>query len=227
VGVELLDRLQGLFPKHYRSGSVLLINADCMEVMQHIEDGEVHLSCVDPPYGIGATSMNMGKGRNKQWVIGKSWDDVTPSCSYFDELTRVSERQIVWGGNFFQSLPTTGGWIFWDKMRGKDVSFSDGELAWTSFLSVIKIARIRYDGFIGADEIRIHPTQKPVKLYQWLLDNYAEKGQRILDTHLGSGSSAIAAHYFGCDFVGIELDKDYYEAACKRFEQMTRQEVLF
>ena len=124
-------------------------------------------------------------------------------------------------------MPVTGGWIFWDKERGKDVSFADGELAWTSFLNVIKKAPIRYDGFIGADSVRIHPTQKPVKLYQWLLSNYAKPGDRILDTHLGSGSSAIAAHYAGFDFVGIELDEDYYKAACERFERETAQQALF
>ena len=107
-------------------------------------------------------------------------------------------------------------------------TFGDGELAWiNSRRKSVKKFTLEYNGLIGKENMRIHPTQKPVKLYQWLLDNYAKKGQRILDTHLGSGSSAIAAHYFGCDFVGVELDEDYYKAACKRFDQMTRQEVLF
>lgn len=203
-----------------------LLNIDCMEYMKTQPDNAFDLAIVDPPYGIGAGRMNMGKGKEKKWKSGKSWDDAVPSDSYFEELFRVSGRQVVWGGNYF-SLPATGGWLFWDKMRGKDVSFADGELAWTSFLSVLKKAPIRYDGFIGADVLRIHPTQKPVKLYQWLLENYAKPGQRILDTHLGSGSSAIAAHYFGCDFVGCEIDEDYFKAASDRFSRETRQVAMF
>jgi len=201
--------------------SVGLLNCDCMEYMKDMPDNHFDLACVDPPYGIDAANMEMGKGKNKKWSK-KSWDTTPPSADYFLEVIRVSKEQIIWGGNYF-NLPLTGGWIFWDKDRKKDVSFSDGELAWTSFLNVIKKATVRYDGFIGADENRIHPTQKPVRLYSWLLQNYAKPGQRILDTHLGSGSSAIAAHYFGVDFVGCELDKDYYDAACKRFDKETRQ----
>lgn len=202
-----------------------LLQGDCMDYMATLKDNEFDLAIVDPPYGIGAANMQMGKGKNKQWSK-KNWDSSAPNSDYFDELFRVSGKQIIWGGNYFE-LPLTGGWLFWDKMRDKDVSFADGELAWTSFLNVLKKAPIRFDGFIGADIVRIHPTQKPVKLYEWLLTNYAEKGQRILDTHLGSGSSAIAAHYFGCDFVGIELDEDYYKAAKERFDRETSQGALF
>lgn len=196
-----------------------------MEYMATLEDNAFDLAIVDPPYGIDAANMQMGKGKNKQWSK-KDWDLSVPNSDYFDELFRVSEKQIIFGGNYF-NLPLTGGWLFWDKMRGKDVSFADGELAWTSFLNVLKKAPIRFDGFIGADIVRIHPTQKPVKLYQWILENYAEPGQTILDTHLGSGSSAIAAHYYGVGFTGCELDEDYYKAAKERFDRETSQMAMF
>ncbi len=202
-----------------------LHNIDCMEYMRGLEDNAFELAIVDPPYGIDAANMQMGKGKNKKWNK-KSWDQDTPTDEYFEELFRVSVNQIIFGGNYF-SLPITGGWLFWDKMRGKDVSFADGELAWTSFLRVLKKAPIRYDGFIGADTTRIHPTQKPVKLYEWLLANYAKEDYRILDTHLGSGSSAIAAHYGGFDFVGCELDEDYFKAASARIDTETTQIDMF
>tara|TARA_R110000782_G_scaffold245934_1_gene332674 strand:- start:49 stop:669 length:621 start_codon:yes stop_codon:yes gene_type:complete len=203
-----------------------MLNVDCMEYMAGLEDNAFELAIVDPPYGINASNMVMGKGKNKNWGKKRDWDKSIPDDKYFKELFRVSNKQIIWGGNYFD-LPCTGGWIFWDKERGKDVSFADGELAWTSFLNVIKKAPIRYDGFIGADTTRIHPTQKPVKLYEWLLKNYAKEGDRILDTHLGSGSSAIAAHYGGFDFVGCELDIDYFKASQIRFERETAQQALF
>lgn len=197
-----------------------------MEYMKGCADGAFDLAIVDPPYGIDAANMTMGKGKNKKWGKKRDWDKIPPPPEYFNELRRVSKNQIVWGGNYFD-LPLTGGWLFWDKDRGKDVSFADGELAWTSFLSVLKKAVIRYDGFIGADDNRIHPTQKPVRLYDWLLNSYADPSMRVLDTHLGSGSAAIAAHYFGCDFVGCEIDRDYYEASKRRFEEDTRQSAMF
>jgi len=199
-----------------------LLHCDCMEYMATVPDKYFDIAITDPPYGISADKMKMGKGKNQNWTKGKDWDNATPEKKYFDELKRISKHQIIWGGNYFD-LPRTGGWIYWNKDRQKDVSFSDGELAWTNFLSVIKEAKIKYDGFLGADENRIHPTQKPVKLYEWLLTNYAKKGQRIFDSHLGSGSSAIAAHYFGVDFVGCELDKDYFDAAKARFDMATKQ----
>jgi site-specific DNA-methyltransferase (adenine-specific) len=197
-----------------------------MEYMKTLPDKAFSLGLIDPPYGINAGEMVMGKGKNKQWGGKRKWDCAPPDKAYFQELMRVTEKQIIWGGNYF-NLPLTGGWIYWDKERGKDVSFADGELAWTSFLTVLKKAPIRYDGFIGADVQRIHPTQKPVKLYEWLLQKYAQPGMKVLDTHLGSGSSAIAAHYFGCDFVGCEIDADYYQAAVARFERETAQIDMF
>ncbi len=206
--------------------SIELLNIDCMEYMAEQPDAAFDLAIVDPPYGINAGEMVMGKGKDKQWGGKRKWDCCPPDKEYFAELQRVSKNQIIWGGNYFE-LPLTGGWIYWDKERGKDLSFADGELAWTSFLTVMKKAPIRYDGFIGADVQRIHPTQKPVRLYEWLLQKYAQPGVKVLDTHLGSGSSAIAAHYFGVDFVGCELDKDYFDAAKKRFEQQTAQLAMF
>jgi site-specific DNA-methyltransferase (adenine-specific) len=218
--------------------TINLYNTDCMEFMRGLPDKAYDLAIVDPPYGIGASEMKMGKGKNKQWSSGKDWDNHTPNADYFMELFRVSRNQIIFGGNYFE-LPKTGGWIYWNKMRGKDVSFSDGELAWTNFLTVIKQADVRYDGFIGADDERIHPTQKPITLYKWILGNYAKQSFRcghkhekeynhlcdtcknpikILDTHGGSMSIAIACHDMGFDLDLCELDKDYFEAGKARFE---------
>ena len=194
-----------------------------MDYMKTLPDNAFNLAIVDPPYGINAGSKTCGKRKKKHEK--KDWDSCIPSADFFESIMRVSENQIVWGGNYFP-LPLTGGWIFWDKERGKETTFSDGELAWTSFLNTLKKAPIRYDGFIGMDIDRIHPTQKPVKLYEWLLKNYAKEGDRILDTHLGSGSSAIAAHYGGFDFVGMGLDEDYYKAACTRFDRETAQQAM-
>jgi len=193
-----------------------------MELMARYEDNHFDLAIVDPPYGIGASNMTMGKGKNKKWDK-KSWDNETPNDEYFVELFRVSKNQIIWGGNYF-SLPLTSGWLFWDKERGKNVSFADGELAWASCSNVLRKISCRYDGFIGADyDGRIHPTQKPIKLYEWLLMNYAKEGDKILDTHLGSGSIAIACHNLGFDLTACELDKEYYEASMKRLNEHTSQ----
>lgn len=199
---------------------------DCMEFMKGVPDKYYELAIVDPPYGIGASEMRMGKGKNQKWDKSKSWDSHTPSKEYFNELMRISNNQIIWGGNYF-NLPLTGGWIFWDKLRGKDVSFADGELAWTNFLNVIKKAPIRYDGFIGMDLSRIHPTQKPVALYKWLLKNYAKPGDKIFDSHVGSGSIRIACHDMGFDFEGCEIDPDYWKAQEGRYRQHSQQLELF
>lgn len=204
---------------------VELLNMDCMEYLAGLPDKAFELAIVDPPYGIGAGLMTMGSGTNKQWGK-KDWDTAIPTAEYFDELNRVSSSQIIWGGNYFP-LPCARGWIFWDKGIDGDCSFADGELAWTNFDRVLRKAPVRYKGFLGSDKTRIHPTQKPVALYEWLLTNYAKPGDRILDTHLGSGSSAIAAHNLGFDFVGTELDTDYYAAAVRRFEAHKAQGMLF
>ena len=206
-------------------GDATLYLADCMDIMRDMPDKAYSLAIVDPPYGINASEMVMGKGKNKSWGNPKKWDNTPPTKTYFKELTRVSENQIIWGGNYFD-LPKTGGWIFWDKERGKDVSFSDGELAWTSFLNVIKKAPIRFDGFIGADPYRIHITQKPIALYKWLLSRYAKPGDTILDTHGGSGSSVIACLDMGYSITWIEKDEDYYNAALKRIKDFAAQPKL-
>jgi site-specific DNA-methyltransferase (adenine-specific) len=222
--MNTLDKLQKTFPESYRKGNVLLINADCMDVMKLLDDKEFCLACVDPPYGIGMDGGSVGyKGFNV--FEKKSWDSKIPSDDYFQELQRISKGQIVWGGNYF-NLPPSRCFLIWDKGAGfKDRSYAECEQAWTSFDANAKIYK-RDPLACGDYKGKIHPTQKPVALYEWLLANYAKKGQRILDTHLGSGSSAIAAHYFGVDFVGCELDKDYFEAAKARFDMATRQLAL-
>jgi len=208
--------------------TVELLNIDCMIYMKGLEDNAFDLAIVDPPYGIDAANMTMGKGSaiDNGNIKRKDWDKTIPPASYFKELQRVSKNQIIWGGNYFiDHLQNTRCMLIWDK-KDYNSDFADGELAWTSFNKNTKIFQ-RARSAQGDSNGKIHPTQKPVKLYDWILKNYSEKGQRILDTHLGSGSSAIAAHYGGFDFVGCELDEDYYKAACERFDMQTRQETLF
>jgi site-specific DNA-methyltransferase (adenine-specific) len=196
-----------------------LLNMDCMDYLRDCPDKSFDLAIVDPPYGIGINSSGrLGHYGGK----GKDWDKAVPDTAYFDEVSRVSNNQIIWGGNYF-SLPPTRCFLIWDKQQPEGVSFASCEFAWTNF---DKSAKTYYQRPQDADLVRIHPTQKPVRLYSWLLTNYAQPTHRILDTHLGSGSSAIAAHYFGCDFVGIELDPDYFAAAQARFDNETRQVAL-
>lgn len=197
---------------------------DCNAGMKQYPDKYFDLAIVDPEYGIDAANMQMGKGK-KKWTK-KDWDKQPAQPEYFENLFRVSKRQIIFGGNYFD-LPKSGGWIFWDKERNKDVSFGDGELAWTNFLTVIKKISVKYDGFLGADDVKIHPTQKPIKLYKHLLINYANRGDKILDTHLGSGSSRIAAYDLGFDFTGFELDSEYFNDQETRFKDHTAQLSLF
>jgi site-specific DNA-methyltransferase (adenine-specific) len=219
-------------------GMIELLHGDCMEYMRDLPDNAFDLAIVDPPYGIDAANTFGGEQRKsgngaamKTAFAKKSWDIGIPDQAYFDELMRVSKNQIVWGANYMSHLlPPSMGWIVWDKDNGT-TKFSDAELAFTSFDRALRIWKYTWNGMLQGDmknkELRIHPTQKPVKLYQWLMSNYAKPGQRILDTHLGSGSSAIAAHYAGLDFVGIELDENYYQAAVSRFNNETKQEALF
>jgi len=205
-----------------------LTNEDNMELMARYEDNHFDLAIVDPPYGINASEMTMGSGKNKKYNKGKKWDNETPSKEYFNELQRVSKNQIIWGGNYFaDKLKPSRCYVFWDKGIYADCDFADGELAWTNFDKVLRIAKIRYKGFLGADKIRIHPTQKPIKLYEWLLMNYAKEGNKILDTHLGSGSIAIACHNLGYDLTACELDKEYYDAAIKRINEHKQQIRMF
>jgi len=205
-----------------------ITNEDNMELMARYEDNHFDLAIVDPPYGINASEMTMGSGKNKKYSKGKKWDNKTPEQKYFDELIRVSKNQIIWGGNYFtDKLKPSRCYIFWDKGINGDCDFADGELAWCSFNKVLRIAPIRYKGFLGADKVRIHPTQKPVKLYEWLLDNYAKEGDKILDTHFGSGSIAIACHNLKYDLTACELDKEYFDKAMKRLKEHTAQQRLF
>lgn len=220
------------------SGSLDLRLGDCMDVMKTFSDGHFDLAIVDPPYGIGWDGDNLAeyntkscdawKGRKPKGYERKGWDQCRPGKEYFQELKRVSKNQIVWGGNYFTDhLEPTGGWIVWDKQVVMP-TFSDGELAWNSVKNSVKFIRLLWAGYRKCEEVsRIHPTQKPVKLYSWLLDNYAKPGQRVLDTHLGSGSIAIAAHYAGIHLTACEIDADYFHAAKARIARETSQAELF
>lgn len=213
--------------------SIELLNMDCMDYMRGLPDNAFDLAIVDPPYGIGESGGNESRNRvASNSYVRKEWDSEAPPAEYFRELERVSRHQIIWGANHFVDRigKPSPCWIVWDKLNGES-DFADCELAWSSFPSAVRRFSYRWAGMLQGDmkrkEHRIHPTQKPVKLYEWLLTNYAKPGQRILDTHLGSASSAIAAHYFGCDFVGTELDPDYFAAAKARFERETAQVDMF
>ena len=200
---------------------------DCVAGLRHYPDNYFDLAVVDPPYGI-EINMNMGrkKGQKKKHN-DKDWDNQIPEDIYFNELFRVSKNQIIWGGNYFP-LPLTKSWIFWDKNVPDGVSFADGELAWTSYDKTLVKAKIDYSGFNGMDDGgKIHPTQKPVKLYDWIFMKYAKRGDLILDTHVGSGSSRIAADKAGLNFVGFEIDEGYFNAANKRFDDFKSQTRLF
>lgn len=194
-----------------------------MEYMRTVPDKYFDLAIVDPPYGISInTSIGRRAGDPKSSYHKFAGGDKTIPCAeYFAELERISSNQIIRGGNYMTDhLYPSPCWILWDKGFSQDVTFAQYELAWTSFKSSAK----KFDYNAASNRNRIHPTQKPVKLYEWLLANYAKPGQKLLDTHLGSGSSAIAAHYFGVgEFIGCELDQDYYTAAVKRFDQETKQ----
>ena len=203
---------------NYKSGSVELLHMDCMEYMRGLPDKAFDLAIVDPPYGIG-----ISKNPVRQQHDRKDWDAAIPNGDYFSELMRISKNQIIWGGNYFLDyLHATQGFVIWNKMQPEDFSLAMVEMAWSSIQSPAKM----FTRSVLQEKYKIHPTQKPVKLYQWLLANYAKEGDRILDTHLGSGSSAIAAHYAGFEFVGMELDADYYAAAVERFNRETAQQAF-
>jgi site-specific DNA-methyltransferase (adenine-specific) len=190
---------------------------DCVAGMKEYPDKFFDLAICDPPYGIGVNhSMGRRKGESQSRHKKLDWDSSPPDYEYFLELLRVSRNQIIWGANHFISrMPYDSScWLMWDKKHSFDVSFAQFELAWTSFRGTCK----KHDES-PREHGRIHPTQKPVALYEWILKNYAEKGNRILDTHLGSGSSRIAAQKMGFDFYGFEIDPDYFEASEKRFKE--------
>ena len=201
-----------------------LHNRDCMLALKEFKDNEFNLAIVDPPYGINVTKMPLGNGKNKIYRGKNQWDSEIPKKDYWDNLFRVSKNQIIWGGNYFD-LPPSKSWVVWDKNNGES-DFADGEMAWTSFNKPMRIKKIHWCGSASNWEDtngKIHPTQKPVKLYEWLLMNYANEGDKILDTHLGSGSIAIACHNLGFELEGYELDKEYFEAAKKRLKQHQSQ----
>lgn len=201
-------------------------NRDCMEAMREFPDKYFDLAVVDPPYGIGrdgsakTTSRHGGRKAHKF----KGWDAIRPKADFFNELRRVSKNQIIWGANYFaEFMPASMGWIFWDK--GQRICNSDGELAFTSFNRALRV--VEYNRVELLIEGTIHPTQKPVALYKWLLTNYAKPGDRIIDPFLGSGSSRIAAYDMGFDFWGYELDADYFAAMEARFRAHISKPVLF
>lgn len=212
------------------------IHGDCMDFLREQPDKAFDLAIVDPPYGIGASFANyLGDSKRANAATAptqyhfSSWDSSVPSDQYFHELRRVCRNQIIWGGNYFRLGPSPC-YLVWDKDNSTS-QFADCELAWTSFSSAVRKLRFKWHGMLQEDmsnkEERIHPTQKPVALYKWLLQNYAKQGDTILDTHLGSGSSRIAAYDLGFDFTGIELDKDYFDAQEKRFADHIAQGNLF
>ena len=189
-------------------------NIDCMEYMRTVPDRFFDLAIVDPPYGLPKDSSNgCGKLKNRTFNKGHISDwDVTPKKEYWDELFRVSRNQIIWGGNYFP-LPPTRCVVVWDKVQPWE-NFSQVEIAWTSFDCPAKL--FRFDNRTGD---KIHPVQKPIELYAYLIKNFCNKGDKILDTHLGSGSSRIAAYKMGYDFYGCEIDSDYFQSSCDRFDK--------
>jgi len=194
---------------------------DCMEGMREYPDGYFDIAVVDPPYGI-SVNHNMGrrKGDKPSTYKKVDWDSSPPPAEYFLELFRVSKNQVIWGGNYF-ALPPSPCWLCWDKGFSEDVSFASFELAWTSFTGASKrkcLSSVQND--------RIHPTQKPIALYSWVLNMFAQRGDRVIDTHTGSASSLIACHRLGLEFVGFEIDGENHRAGYERLEQERAQVML-
>jgi len=213
--------------------NIKIYNEDCLNFLKRCPEDFYELAICDVPYGIGADKAQNAGG--EKWGYKKykdtDWDSEIPSAEYFKELFRVSKNQIMWGGNYLtEHLPASMGWIFWDKGQ-RDFSLADGELAWTSFNRALRVFTMpRGAALADANKNgggRIHPTQKPVKLYEWILDNYAKENDRILDTHLGSGSIAIACHNRKYKLTACELDTDYYNMAIKRLKQHQQQLTMF
>lgn len=215
---------------------ISIYNEDCLQALKAMADKQFDLAIVDPPYGIGMDgTIGIGIGKEKGFTrkkeyTKKNWDKEVPSQEYFDELFRVSKNQIVWGANYFtKQLPVIKNYIFWHKKgQSVDDKFNDGEMAFAS-LGRTRMIDIWWNGVgvINSGENKIHPTQKPVKLYKWILENYAKKDWKILDTHLGSGSIAIACWDMGYDLTAYEVDKEYYDNACKRLETHKAQLTLW
>lgn len=221
----------------YKTDLLDLRCCDNMQLMSQYADNHFELAVVDPPYGIGFSEFNRtnktntGKRIKANKYKQSNWDESIPNDEYFKELFRVSKNQIVWGGNYFSYIWQFGGkgFIFWKKNNPVD-NFSDGELAWSSFNKVAKCFDYSYYGGIAGNtkaDSKIHPTQKPVKLYDWIFKNYANDGDKILDTHLGSGSIAIASHYAGLHLTACEIDVDYFKESVSRIKRETAQQSLF
>lgn len=202
---------------------IQITNEDNMALMSRYPDNYFDLAIVDPPYGINAGKMTMGSGKHN-FSKGKDWDSAIPSDNYFKELFRVSKNQIIWGGNYFE-LPLNNNWLIWDKLN-PNLSFSEAELAWCSINKNIRIFK-RYSAMEDDDGKKQHPTQKPIDLYRWILNKYAKQGDKILDTHLGSGSIAIACHDYDFELTACELDKEYYDKAIQRIKNHTAQIKMF
>lgn len=211
-----------------------LYNDDCLNVMRLMADKSVDLILTDPPYGIGEAA---GKNKSRDNIaVAKDygnldWDNSIPGAEYFSEIMRVSRHQVIFGGNYFiEHLKNSPCWIVWDKDNGEN-DFADCELAWCSFSSAVRRLKYRWNGMLQQDmrnkEIRVHPTQKPVRLFEWILEKYAEPGWKIMDPFLGSGSTAIAANRLGFDFIGVEREQAYFEAALERIPRETAQLALF
>ena len=209
------------------------ITNECnMELMARYPDNYFDLAIVDPPYGIGADKAQNNGGEQFGYKKYKDsdWDNSIPSAEYFIELQRVSKNQIVWGGNYMtEYLPPSMGWIIWNKGQ-RDFSLADGEMAWTSFKKAMRIfdfsrAECIKSNNTGLD--KFHPTAKPYELYKWILDKYAKQGDKILDTHLGSMSIAIACHDYGFELIGCELDKEYFDKGVERITNHVKQLTLF
>lgn len=216
----------------------LAFNMDCMEAMKRFPDKFFDLAVVDPPYG-GVTQggymsnkMSGGVSKNRNDYHLSLWKCAAPDNDYFEELKRTSKNQIIWGGNYYSSkLQDSQCWLVWDKEKPEGISFADVELAWTSFNQAARIFHFAWNGMIQGNmknkEHKIHPTQKPVALYGWIYKEFAKPGFKILDTHLGSGSSRIAAYDAGLDFWGYEIDKTYFDLQEERFQRHIAQQNLF
>jgi len=216
----------------------IVFNEDCVQGLKRFTDNYFDLAIVDPPYGIDvANDDRFGRQASKKAATKtknytkKDWDTGVPTKAYWDELFRVSKNQIVWGVNYFCDERLCGGRIFWDKQVPEDYTKSKGEIAYKSFGVGVEYIKVTWHGMLQYNmknkEERIHPTQKPIRLYDKLFQKYAKEGQTILDTHLGSGSSRIAADKAGLNFIGFEIDKEYYEKQEKRFKNFTAQQRLF
>jgi len=213
---------------------IKLIQGDSLQALKGYGDNYFDWAIVDPPYGIGESSKNFASRSclaNADKYTNKEWDNAIPDSFYFSELKRVSKNQIIWGWNYFVShLNDCPSYIVWNKKNGAN-DFADCESAWCSKKGAARVFDYRWAGMLQENmkdkEMRIHPTQKPVQLYKWLLENYTSEGDLILDTHLGSGSIAIACHYMKRKLIAYEIDVEYYEKACKRFKEQTAQQALW